>query len=1282
MKPRGVTWTWRTALVGLLVVATLTVAAMWHFSLFSRRNTIQELQELPVGSNVRLVGVVTNVDDPGGRFWMEDESGALPVSVSARAPGIHLGQTVEVTAIKTVHYDPNLGPTSNILRSVQVKTSATRVRLPQPIPVQMPNLPPVEKNGSRIQISTVVRAVHMDSDMRAVLSISDTRPKLSVLIEEPGGDYSKLVNAQVRITGILEENQNSQGWLISTQLWVSSGRDLQIEQPAPSAIPLNSIRSLYQEHISWNGPKTRIRGLVVKASDDSILLEDKWGAIECHLDVPSVLKIGTPVEAEGFPERDASAVDLFHSTVKTISAEDARSDAAAEAELKLPVLTSVAQVLELQTSQAAEALPTRMTGVITYSDRIYHQFWFQDESGGIYIKYSGDRPELQVGKRITVLGITNPGSYAPSIVAPKFRIEGEGSFPKALSMTTELAASGERQLHFVELEGIVHRIQTSADPANPILGFDLITEIGQVHVDTTPSFSKLMQIQSLEDAKIRIHGVFGDLFNSRRQLIGYSLLVALPSEIEVIEPAVRNPFQMERTPIQSLLSFSTHGKYGHRVRVEGTATLVGPDFLYLQDASGGVELRGDTNSIQVGDHINAIGYPTLVGAYSPVMTDASFLRIGHDSLAMPKLTTADAILDGHEDSTLVTIEGKLLMVLKGPRRTSLVVQSGARTFTAQLEATEIGSTLGQLREGSVLRMTGVCSTQVDPTQLYKLVAENPSDFQLLLRSPEDLIVVKPSPFWTVQRTFVLMGVLAVLIVLALIWVSRLRRRVHEQVAALKRAAETAHAVGDLSLAMQSVSKEGRFDTEVSVQGSEDVAQLVVGYNSMIRELRQREQAKQEAEAKLQRMALIDELTGLPNRRLLFDRLTQDLARARRENHSLALLFIDLDGFKLVNDNLGHSVGDTLLCEVAKRLRARSRESDTVARIGGDEFSVILSRIHENDDAIKVAEGLLDALRPAFQIEGHSVRIGASIGISIFPDHGDEGGYLLQQADCAMYAAKNNGKNRVVQCGDNLGFAVRERITLEGELRRAMERDEIWIDYQPEFDLSTNSIVRFEALARWTHPTLGPIPPLNFIPIAEECGLIVPLGAYIMERACRAAINWQKPGERPIQVAVNVSSVQFARDAFFDEVEDILRRTGIDPSLLQIELTESTTLDGIERVALIIDRFRKMGISVALDGFGTGYSCLSYLPRLGFDSIKIDRSFVNDLMVHCETQAFAQSIVTMAHNLKMRVVVEGIESDEQLDLIKLLGVNEGQGFLQGRPSRDPMIQLRDNCTAVL
>lgn len=1272
MKQRGVTWIWRSALSVSLLVATLMVTLMWHYSLFSRRNTIQELQELPVGSEIRLIGVVTFIDEPGGRFWIEDESGALPIPVSPRSAGIHVHQNVEVKAIKAAPYDRNQGPISVVLRNVQVRPTSIRVRLPLPVPVNLSNLPPPEKNGIRIRTSAVVRAVSNDIYHRPVLAISDSPNPVTLVIGESGGDYSNLVNTRIRIDGLPEQSRSPQGSLLSTRLWITSGRDLRIEQPAPSGSRLYSVRTFYRENGNWDDHKIRVRGYVADSSGDSIRLEDKWGAIECHLDGAATLKSGTPVEVEGYPQLDVLRLDLFHSTVKTISTEDVEQNAASE--VKLPILASVAEVRGLQPAMAAKALPARITGVITYIDPMWRQLWFQDSTGGIFIKYPGDHPELNVGDRVTVSGITNPGNYAPVIVAPKFSVEGGGSLPKPASLTGEMAASGRREGLFVEIDGVVHLLQTGDNPGHQILTFELFSEIGQVHVVTTPMFSNLKQESFLEDAKVRIHGVFSIVFNSRRQLIGYQLLVAAPSDIKVLEPAVANPFEMPRTPVQSLLSYSANSQSGHRVRVEGTVTLVEPGFLYLQDASGGVELRGDTRSIEVGDDIDALGYPTLVGHYSPVMTDAVFRWKGHSSSVAARSMTADAILEGHEDSTLVTIEGKLLMSLQGPGRKSLVIQSGVRTFTAELDTTDVGSTLWQLKEGSVLRLTGVCSTQVNPNEIYRLLEGEPSDFQLILRSPQDLIVIKPPPFWNQQRTFALMGLLTTLVVLALIWVGRLRRRVRTQVAELRKASETAQAVHDLSMAMRGVSNEETFDTEVSVQGSEDVAQLVVGFNSMIGELQKKELAKRTAEAKLQQMALIDELTGLPNRRLLFDRLTQGLARARRENRRLALLYIDLDGFKLVNDNLGHAIGDLVLCEVARRLRMRSREADTVARIGGDEFTVILDLIQENDDAKKAAEGLLDALRPAFQVEGHSIQIGASIGISIFPDHGDESGYLLQQADCAMYAAKKNGKNRMVQFGDHLGYAARERITIESELRHAIERGEISVHYQPEYDLATNSIVRFEALARWTHPSMGAIPPLTFIPIAEENGLIVTLGAYIMERACREAITWQKTAKAPIQVGVNVSSIQFAREAFFEEVMEILQRTGIEPGLLQIELTESATLDGVDRASEMIHQFRAAGISVALDGFGTGYSCLGYLPRLAFNSIKIERSFVNELMVRAETQAFVQSIVTMAHNLLMRVVVEGIEKSEQLDLIRSLGANEAQGYLLGMPTPDPIAQL--------
>jgi len=541
-------------------------------------------------------------------------------------------------------------------------------------------------------------------------------------------------------------------------------------------------------------------------------------------------------------------------------------------------------------------------------------------------------------------------------------------------------------------------------------------------------------------------------------------------------------------------------------------------------------------------------------------------------------------------------------------------------------------------------------------------------------SPEDLAVIHQAPIWVPPAIPVMLFVCSLLIIPALMWVFILRRRVRQQRDALQKASDTRKAIRDLSTALMQVSAQRQFDAPFTVQGNDEIAELVDGFNTMLTELQRRERAKREAEARMQYMALVDEVTGLPNRRLLSDRLQQTLAKARRENQKVGLLYIDLDGFKLVNDSHGHTIGDMLLGQMAQRLRTRFRKSDTLARIGGDEFALVLDNLQTRTDADSAAEGVLEVLKVPFDVEGHSIRISASIGISVFPDHGIEGSQLLQQADCAMFAAKRNGKNRIVHFGDGLGSAARERLTLEGELRRALEKGEITVHYQPEFDLTTNRIVRFEALARWIHPKLGAIPPMTFIPVAEESGLIAQLGAQVMEKACTDAVVWQRRASRPIQVAVNVSSVQFASDSFLEEVEETLRRTGLRPSLLQLELTESVTLTGVERAADLIRRLTGKGIGVAMDDFGTGYSCLAYLPKLAFDALKLDRSFVNELVVRQETRAFVQSILSMAHNLHMKVIVEGIETREQLELMRALGTNEAQGYLLGRPTPNPLEQL--------
>jgi diguanylate cyclase (GGDEF)-like protein len=485
-------------------------------------------------------------------------------------------------------------------------------------------------------------------------------------------------------------------------------------------------------------------------------------------------------------------------------------------------------------------------------------------------------------------------------------------------------------------------------------------------------------------------------------------------------------------------------------------------------------------------------------------------------------------------------------------------------------------------------------------------------------------------------------------------------------------------ISDLSLAMKKVRAEPAYDARVTIVGSDEIAQLGRGFNAMLSELERREVEKIEVEAQLELQAHNDALTGLPNRRLFSERLALTLATADRELLTVAMLYIDLDGFKLVNDSLGHSVGDSLLIEVAARFSARVRNSDTLARIGGDEFTVTLSRLHVKEEAMIVGRALLDTLLEPFDIEGHQLTISASIGISIYPEIAHTGSELMQQADGAMYSAKRNGKNQALYFTADLGIQVGERLNLESQLRAALARGEIYLNYQPEFDALSGRLVRFEALARWNHPTLGMIPPDKFIPVAEESGLIIPMGAYILEQACIEATKWRSLASYPIQVAVNVSSVQFARVTFVDEVADILNRTGLRPELLQLELTESVMIDGISSTAKKMEQLTNLGITFAIDDFGTGYSCLSYLPSLPFHALKVDRSFVKTCHTSPGGRILVQSLITLAQNIGLRVIVEGVETAEQLAVIRDLGGNEVQGYLLGRPNSNPTAAITSHC----
>lgn len=409
----------------------------------------------------------------------------------------------------------------------------------------------------------------------------------------------------------------------------------------------------------------------------------------------------------------------------------------------------------------------------------------------------------------------------------------------------------------------------------------------------------------------------------------------------------------------------------------------------------------------------------------------------------------------------------------------------------------------------------------------------------------------------------------------------------------------------------------------------------------------------------------DPLTGLPNRLMLEESLKQAIPEAQRNRSMLAVLYIDLDRFKQINDTLGHTVGDLLLRLVSRRFEACLRKSDLLARMGGDEFTVVLSDVKDPNDAILVAQKLLHALESPFEVETGELYVTASIGISLYPRDGLDEVTLQSNADRAMYRAKAHGKNSFQLCTEQLRASAFERLELENALRHALENGQLQPHYQPQVEMD-GRLVGFETLLMWNHPKLGLITPSRFIPIAEESGMIVPIGAWVLHEASRQNARWAAMGYQPVKVAVNVSSMQFAMADFVEIVAEALHKSSLDPSLLELELTESVVMRDVEESARQMERLRALGVSISIDDFGTGYSSLSYLRQLPIDTLKIDQSFLSELEEDSNTIPVVQAIVGLAHSLGLSVIAEGIENEKQLETLRAIGCDKAQGYLLGGP----------------
>lgn len=417
---------------------------------------------------------------------------------------------------------------------------------------------------------------------------------------------------------------------------------------------------------------------------------------------------------------------------------------------------------------------------------------------------------------------------------------------------------------------------------------------------------------------------------------------------------------------------------------------------------------------------------------------------------------------------------------------------------------------------------------------------------------------------------------------------------------------------------------------------------------------------------LEYQATHDSLTGLANRSLLNDRIEQAIAWAKRNNNVVGVMLLDLDHFKRINDASGHTAGDALLKEVAQRLRGCVRETDTVARLGGDEFVVILTDLPQPDDIDHIAQKVLGVLARPIELVGRDVQVTASIGLALYPRDGDHGDVLMRYADMAMYRVKEHGRNSVRQFVPEMGNTAISRLDMEAAMRRALDRGEFLLHYQPKVDLASERMVGVEALVRWQHPQIGLVHPIEFIRLAEETGLILPLGEWVLQEACRQQAQWALDGYGDMRVAVNMSARQFRLDNLTERVRSVIEQTGANPSKIILEMTESMVMQDADTTRMTLGALKELGLGLSLDDFGTGYSSLSYLRRFPINELKIDRSFINDIHTNEDDAAIARAIVAMAKSLSLSVVAEGVERKQQAELLREMGCHHGQGYLYARP----------------
>ncbi|MGA9670374.1 MAG: EAL domain-containing protein, partial [Terracidiphilus sp.] len=985
-------------------------------------------------------------------------------------------------------------------------------------------------------------------------------------------------------------------------------------------------------------------------------------------------------------------------------------------------LTTVNEIRRFKADASPQPVSIHLRAVVTYYDSVGPNLFVQDATGGVWVDLRGikDAPP-HVGQLLDITGVVGAG-FSPYLASPKWKVLRTAPLPNPAPLSYEQAATGSFDSQWTQMEGIVRSFVQEA--AGNVLVIDVATPTGTFKV-RVPDYHGGFPMQ-LVDAKVQFTGVCGAAFNQRKQLVAIHLMVPGIAYFKVIQPAPVDPFAIPTTSVDQIGRFSAQSTDVHRVRVQGVISARFPGRgLFLMDTTGGLYAESqDGSPVGAGDEVEVIGFPAS-GNYSTVLKSANFRPTGkHQSILSAKIDGKTALKGGY-DARLVTISGTVQAVNLLPGSYALVLQSDDHTnFTARFAVRPDAHSIPT--KDSKLSLTGICSIKTDENgtpAAFEIVLRTPEDITLL-SSPPWLTGGRAALILSV------VGLLAAAIFGWVLILRRrvrgqtelIKARLENEAALEERYRRMfqrnltglyiARADGRIVDCNEACAHILGYPNRIAMLDDSGNAELVTarfhehlydkstgGENQIlnaeyrfqcpdgswkwalanVRSINQSDNGpaiiegglvditdRKAAESQVQYLAYYDSLTALPNRSLLKDRLGNALAAARRHKEKVAVLFLDLDRFKIINESLGHSIGDLLLKEVAVRLRKLAREEDTVARIGGDEFVIVLTSVKETGDAVITAQRISSGMDQEFVVEGHSFKVTCSLGISIFPEHGSDEETLIKNADAAMYSAKESGRSTFRFFTDDMNAQVVERLTLEHDLRIALDKEELFLVYQPQMSLVSGEITGFEALLRWQHPEMGLVPPGRFISVAESSGLIIPIGEWVLRTACAQAKRWMEAGLRVPSVAVNVSAIQFRQDGFCELVKAVLKDTALPPRSLELELTESLLLSSGDSIFSLLRELKSMGVNLAIDDFGTGYSSLSYLRQFPVSKLKIDGSFIKDVANNPDDGAIAVAIIEMSKALNLKVIAECVETEAQMAFLQSRRCDEIQGYYFSKP----------------